>query len=315
MKKYAIGVDIGGRSMKFGLFSTDGELLSKSNIPTHTENNGEKILPDLVEHLKKIIEKYDLNNQNLEGIGIGIPGPILNKRIVKLAVNLGWKDNVNVSDYIEEKLGFKVLVENDANVAALGEVWKGAAEKFENAVMVTLGTGVGGGIVVDGKIVSGTTGSAGEIGHMPILENPINRTCGCGGHRCLELVCSATGIEHEVQDYLFEHESEESTLRNLDFIDSKEIFDHAKSGDKVAKNIVDTYNNRLARALAVVAAVVDPSIFVIGGGVSNAGEFLLTGLKNSYKEMAFPVTKDVDFAIAKLGNDAGIYGAAKLVLV
>lgn len=314
MKKYVIGVDIGGRSMKFGLFTVEGELLNKSNIPTHTENEGKSILPDLVEHLEKMIEKYELNKENLVGIGIGIPGPILNQKIVKTAVNLGWGKNINVADYVEEKLGYKVLVENDANVAALGEVWKGAAEEFENVVMVTLGTGVGGGIVVDGKIVSGTTGSAGEIGHMPILETPIKRDCGCGGNRCLELVCSATGLEHEAQDYLFEHEDEKSSLRDLDYIGSKEIFDHAKDGDKVAQKIVDIYDDRLGRGLAVLSAVVDPSMFVIGGGVSNAGDYLLKGLKESYQRLCFSVTKDVKFEIAKLGNDAGIYGAAKMML-
>lgn len=313
MKKYVIGVDIGGRSMKFGLFTTDGELLNKSNITTVTENGGKNIIPDLIEHLDKMIKKYDLNEENLEGIGIGIPGPILNKRIVKTAVNLGWKDSTHVAEIVEKELGFKVLVENDANVAALGELWKGAAEGFSNIVMVTLGTGVGGGIVVDGKILSGSTGAGGEIGHMPILENPLKRKCGCGGNRCFEQVTSATGIENIANDYLFEHE-EDSKLRKLDFIGSKEIFDAAKDDDKVALEIVDTYTDYLGRGLAIISAIVDPEMFVIGGGVSNAGEFLIKKIQKTYKDYAFQVTKDAKFNLAILGNDAGIYGAAKLLL-
>ncbi len=313
MKKYVIGVDIGGRSMKFGLFTEDGRLESKSNIITRTEKNGENILPDLVEHLKEIISKYELNEDTLVGVGIGIPGPILNKAIVKRAVNLGWEEPTNVKAYVEDNIGFHVLVENDANVAALGELWKGAAEGYKNIVMVTLGTGVGGGVVVDGKIVSGTTGSGGEIGHMPFLEKELKRTCGCGGHRCFEQVASATGIEYIAQDYLFEHD-DKSSLRELDFISAKDIFDSAKAGDEVAMNISKIYFNHLGRGLSIISAIVDPEIFIIGGGVSNAGDFLIDGVKKSYKEYAFPVTANCEFSKANLGNDAGMYGAAKLIL-
>lgn len=313
MKKYVIGVDIGGRSMKFGLFDTNGDLINKSSIPTHTENDGESILPSLCEHLEKIIEKFELNTDNLEGIGIGIPGPILNKSIVKTAVNLGWKEPVKVREYLEERLNFKILVENDANVAALGELWKGAGEGVNNLVMITLGTGVGGGIVVDGNIVSGTTGSAGEVGHMPMLEKPANRLCGCGGNRCFELVASATGLEHSATEYLFENDVD-SKLRSLDTIDSKAIFEFAKEGDKAAEEIVNNYSRHLGRGLGILSAIVDPQLFVIGGGVSNAKDFLLDKVRNAYQEVAFSVTKDVDFKIAQLGNDAGIYGAAKLII-
>lgn len=313
MKKYCIGVDIGGRSMKFGLFTNEGELINKSSIPTHTENAGATILPDLANHLEKMFEKFELNDDNLEGVGIGIPGPILNKSIVKTAVNLGWKETTNVKEYLEKRLNTKVLVENDANVAALGELWKGAGEGVNNLVMITLGTGVGGGIVVDGKIVSGTTGSAGEVGHMPMLEHPLKRTCGCGGNRCLEQVASATGLEHSATEYLFEHD-DESKLRNVDNIDSKIIFEYAQNGDEVAETIINDYVNHLARGLGILSAIVDPEMFVLGGGVSNAGDYLLDKLQKSYKELAFSVTRNVIFKIAELGNDAGMYGAAKLII-
>lgn len=308
-----MGIDIGGRSMKFGLFTTDGELINKSNITTFVENNGERILPDLVEHINKIVEKYQLNDENFEGIGIGIPGPILNKTIIRTAVNLGWEDNVDVGKYVSEKTGFKVLVENDANVAALGELWKGSAEGRKNIVMVTLGTGVGGGVVVDGKILSGATGSAGEIGHIALLETPLKRNCGCGGNRCLEQVTSATGIENLANDYLFEHD-DESSLRDIDSISAKDIFDAAKAGDQVALSIVEEYEKYLGRGLAIISAIVDPEMFVIGGGVSHAGDFLIERTQASYKKFAFSVTKDTKFVLASLGNDAGIYGAAKLML-
>ena len=313
MKKFVIGVDIGGRSMKFGLFTNGGELINKSSIPTHTENEGSAILPDLVEHLQKMYEKFELNEDNLEGIGIGIPGPILNKSIVKTAVNLGWKEPTPVKEFLEKRLNTKVLVENDANVAALGELWKGAGESVNDLVLVTLGTGVGGGIVVDGKIVSGTTGSGGEVGHMPMLEQPLQRTCGCGGHRCLELVASATGLEHSATEYLFEHD-DESKLRNVDSIDARIIFEYAQQGDKVAETIVDNYAMHLGRGLGILSAIVDPEMFVLGGGVSNAGDYLLDKVQKSYKEVAFSVTRDVIFKIAELGNDAGMYGSAKLII-
>lgn len=313
MKKYVIGIDIGGRSMKFGLFTTDGELIDKSNIVTRIDDNGKYILPELADHLEKIITKFNLNKANLVGIGLGIPGPVLNQSIARTAVNLGWHENVHIKDYLEDRLGFEVLVENDANVAALGELWKGAAEGAKNAVMVTLGTGVGGGIIVDGKVVSGVTGSGGEIGHMPFLQEPLKRTCGCGGNRCFEQVASATGIEYIAQDYIFEHE-EDSVLKNLDYIGAKEIFDAAKDGDKVANKIVDIYTAYLGRGFGIISAVVDPSVFVIGGGVSAAGGFLLDRIKAYYKEYAFSITKNCEFKIAELGNDAGIYGSAKLIL-
>lgn len=313
MKKYVMGIDIGGRSMKFGLFTTDGELINKSNITTYPENNGERIIPDLIEHINKIVDKFELNSDNFEGIGIGIPGPILNKKIVKTAVNLGWANPINIGEIVEKEVGFKVLVENDANVAALGEVWKGAGEGYNNLVMVTLGTGVGGGIVIDGKVVSGSTGSAGEIGHMPFLQEPLNRTCGCGGNRCLEQTASATGIENLANDYLFETDKP-SILRELDSILAKDIFDAAKSGDEVAFEVVERYENYLGRGLAIISSIIDPEIFVIGGGVSNAGDFLIDRTREAYKKFAFSVTRDIDFKIASLGNDAGIYGAAKLIL-
>lgn len=312
MTKYAIGIDLGGRSAKFGLFTEDSKLISKSNIVTRIEEDGKYILTDIYDHILKIIDKYQLNEENLLGIGMGVPGSVLNQNFVSAAVNLGWKD-VDLKDFFKDKFSYKILADNDANVAALGESWQGAGKEFSSMIMVTLGTGVGGGIILDNKILSGVTGSAGEIGHMPILETPISRTCGCGGNRCLELVASATGIEELANEYLFDND-EESILRRLDTISAKDVFEAYKNGDKIASIIADKFFKYLGRGLAILGSVIDPQAFVLGGGVSNAGDILLDGVKKSYKAYAYSVVKDKEFRLATLGNDAGIYGAAKLVL-
>lgn len=312
MGKYVIGIDVGGRSVKFGLFTEEGELVNKSNIVTRVEENGKYILTDIYDHLLNIFEKYDIKNDELIGIGLGVPGSVHNQSFVQTAVNLGWK-NVDMREFFREKFDYKVKVENDANVAALGEYWQGAAKEMDNIVMVTLGTGVGGGIIIDGKVHSGVTGSGGEIGHMPILEEPLSRTCGCGGHRCFELVGSAPGLESLANEYLFNTE-EDSVLRNIDEFLAKDVFEAYKDGDKVAARIVEKYYYYLARGLAIIAAVVDPEAFVIGGGVSNAGQVLIDGVRENFEKLCFPVQKGIKFVSASLGNDAGIYGAAKLVL-
>lgn len=312
MKKYAIGIDLGGRSIKFGLFTEDGELVNKSTVNTRIDDGGKYILSDAYDHILKIMEKHDLNSTNLMGIGMGVPGSVTQQRYVNKAVNLGW-DFVDIKEYFDDKLDLKILVENDANVAALGEAWVGVAKDYQSIVMVTLGTGVGGGIIVDGKILSGKHGSGGEIGHMPLLKEPLSRTCGCGNNRCFEQVASATGIENIALDYLFENE-EDSILREVENITAKDIFDAFEKNDHAAMNIADQYFSHLARGLAIIAAVVDPEAFVLGGGVSNAGDLLLDNVRTYYKKYCFVNNRDVDIKIAALGNDAGIYGAAKLVL-
>ncbi|MDO5027381.1 MAG: ROK family protein [Tissierellia bacterium] len=312
MDKFVIGIDVGGRSVKFGLFSKEGKLIDKSNIVTRVEDEGKHILDDIYDHLLKIIEKHQLNEDNLLGIGLGIPGAILNKSIVQTAVNLGW-GRVDVKGYFSDKFPYKVLVENDANVAALGEAWQGAAKDLDSIVMVTLGTGVGGGIIIDGKIVSGNSGAGGEIGHMPFLENALTRTCGCGGHRCFEQVASATGLESLANEYLF-NSDEESVLREIDGFLAKDIFEAYKNKDKLAVKVVEEYYFHLARGLAIVSSIIDPQAFVIGGGVSNSGDVLIQGIQKEFVKLCFPTMKDMKFIRASLGNDAGIYGAAKLVI-
>ena len=312
MEEFVIGVDVGGRSVKFGLFTQAGKLIEKSNIVTRVEEDGKYILTDIYDHLLEIFEKNKLSEANLLGIGFGIPGAILNQSIVQTAVNLGW-ERIDLRGFFKDKFPYKVLVENDANVAALGEQWQGAAKNFDNIVMVTLGTGVGGGIIVDGKILSGTTGAGGEIGHMPFLEKPLSKTCGCGGHRCFELVASATGLESLSNDYLFNND-DKSVLRDIDGFLAKDVFEAYKNNDQAAVNIIKQYYHHLGRGLAIIGAIVDPQAFVIGGGVSNAGDVLIEGIEKEFKALCFPTMKNVKFIKAVLGNDAGIYGAAKLVI-
>ncbi|MBQ2982976.1 MAG: ROK family glucokinase [Lachnospiraceae bacterium] len=313
MKKY-FGVDIGGTTVKMGIFDEDGRLLDKWEIPTVKDNGGEKILPDVVKAIEKKLTEEGLAKGYLAGVGIGVPGPIFADGTVNRCVNLGW-GVFNVADKVRELLDMPELtvkVGNDANVAALGEMFKGSGEGYKNLVMVTLGTGVGGGIILDGKILTGTTGGAGEIGHMPVGLNE-TECCGCGNKGCLEQYASATGIVKVAKKILAECDTE-TPLRNMEGFSAKDVMDLAKGGDQVAIDVIEQLGDYLGKALAHIACVVNPSAFVIGGGVSKAGQFLLDVIEKHFKKNAFVPCSDVKFVIASLGNDAGIYGAVAQVL-
>lgn len=309
--KYCFGIDIGGTTVKMGLFQEDGELLDKWEIKTRTENQGEAILPDIAQAVKAKMAEKDLVKEQIIGLGMGLPAPVTEDGIVQNTANLGWGYK-EVTRELEELLdGMKVIPGNDANVAALGEMWKGGGAGYKNLIMVTLGTGVGGGIIVGGKILTGSHGAGGEIGHLRVNPHE-TESCGCGGKGCLEQYASATGIVRLAKRKL-EHETR-NTILNMDDLSAKSVFDAVKADDSVAKEIAESFGNYLGRALANLAAVIDPSIFVIGGGVSKAGEILLEYVEKPFQENAFFANKDVKFALATLGNDAGICGAAKLVL-
>ena len=311
MKKYGFGVDIGGTTCKIGLFETTGKLLEKWEIPTRKENNGENILPDVAAFIAaKMVEKEIMKGE-IQGIGIGVPGPVTNEGVVVRCVNLGW-DVINVAKEMTERTGFAVKVGNDANVAALGEMWQGGGKGHRNVVMVTLGTGVGGGIIVDGKIVAGSHGAGGEIGHIMVDETE-TETCGCGKRGCLEQYASATGVVRLAKRKLAATE-EETPLRKLQHISAKSVFDEAKAGDKVAGEVVEQMADILGTALAGIACVVDPEVFVIGGGVSKAGSIVTDSVKKYFMEKTFHACKDAEFALAKLGNDAGMYGCVQMIL-
>ncbi len=311
MKKYGFGVDIGGTTCKIGLFETNGTLVDKWEIPTRKENNGENILPDVSAFINSKMVEKDILKGDIQGIGIGVPGPVTSEGVVLKCVNLGW-DVINVTKEMEERTGFSVKVGNDANVAALGEMWQGGGKGYSNVVLITLGTGVGGGVIVDGKIVSGNKGAGGEIGHIIVNENETDR-CGCGQKGCLEQYASATGIVHMAEKKLQES-SVKSTLRESKPLTAKHIFDAAKAGDALADEIVENMTKILGNALANVARVVNPEAFVIGGGVSKAGSIITDRVKKYYDEKSFNSCLDAHFELATLGNDAGIYGCVRMVL-
>ena len=313
MKPYAVGVDVGGTTVKIGIFRTSGDLLLKWEIVTNKKDGGRNILSDIADSIKSMLSNKGIDLEDIQGIGIGIPGAILNRSIVNRAVNLGW-DVVPVKEQLEQLFDGKinVLVGNDANVAALGEMWQGGGKGYKDIVMVTLGTGVGGGIIINEQILDGTFGAAGEIGHMPM--NPKEtRVCGCGKKGHLEQYASATGIANTAKAVVASTK-EDTELKGMDSITAKDVFDAAKRGDKVALEIVEYTAEILGRGLAMVAAVVDPQAFVIGGGVSKAGPILTDAIQKYYREYAFHASEDTKFVLATLGNDAGIYGAVRMVL-
>ena len=311
MSKYCFGIDVGGTSVKCGLFQTDGTLVDKWEIPTRTENKGENILPDVAETIRNKMQEKDIDKADVAGVGIGIPGPINTKGEAACAVNLYWGFKP-VAKELSELTGLPAKAGNDANVAALGEAWKGAAAGAQNIIMATLGTGVGGGIIVDGRIVAGHHGAGGEIGHANIDHSETEK-CNCGNSGCLEQYTSATGIVRVARKVL-ESSSEESALRSVENLTAKDVLDAFKAGDELAGEIMAQVGEKLGGALAFIAAVVDPEAIVIGGGVSKAGQPLIDCIQKYYREYAFSLCKDTPMVIASLGNDAGIYGAAKMVL-
>lgn len=311
--RYCFGVDIGGTTVKLGLFKFDGEVLEKWEIKTRTENEGANILPDVAAAIKERMAQHELPKEDVLGVGVGIPAPVMETGIVKATANLGWGYK-EVKHELEELLEIEVKVGNDANVAALGEMWKGGGLGHRNMIMVTLGTGVGGGVITNGHIMVGGHGAGGEIGHICVNYDETEK-CGCGSRGCLEQYASATGIARLARKRLAKNE-DATVLRekNINAISAKTVFDAVKEGDKVACEIAEEFGQYLGYALANLAVIVDPEIIVIGGGVSRAGEILLDYVTKSFMERVFFANKECGFALATLGNDAGIFGAAKLVL-
>lgn len=310
MKKYCFGIDIGGTSVKCGLFDVKGEVLDKWEIKTRTEENGKNIIPDVAEAINYKISEKQLSKEEIAGVGIGVPGPVNEEGDILCAVNLHW-GYVKLVEEMEKLIGLPVKAGNDANVAALGEMWKGGGAGYHNVVMVTLGTGVGGGIIINGQIVTGSHGAGGEIGHVHV-DDSMEEACNCGNKGCLEQVASATGIVRLANARLAA-DAEPSVLREGE-VSAKSVFDAVKAGDKVAMEIAESFGKYLGSALSVIAGVVDPEVFVIGGGVSKAGDILLDYIRKNYKKYAFSACKEAVFALAELGNDAGIFGAAKMIL-
>lgn len=311
MGLYCFGIDVGGTTVKCGLFKIDGVLVEKWEIPTRTENNGSEIVPDVAKTIEEKLAEKNISKEEVDGIGIGVPGPVNAEGDVIAAVNLFWGYK-KLSKELNELTGLAVKVGNDANVAALGEAWKGAAAGAKNVILVTLGTGVGGGIIVDGKIVAGHHGAGGEIGHANVMHDE-TETCNCGNKGCLEQYTSATGIVRLAKQELASSE-EPSVLREEKELSAKAVLDGYKSGDALSVRVMDKVGEILGGALAMFTAVVDPETIVIGGGVSKAGQPLVDCIASHYKKYAFSACRETPIVIANLGNDAGIYGAAKMVL-
>lgn len=310
MSKYCFGVDLGGTTVKIGLFDPQGTVLDKWEIPTVKEDGGSRILPDIARAILGKLEEKGIAREAVTGVGIGVPGPVDDDGVIHKAVNLGW-GVMNINEVLGGLLQMPVRAANDANVAALGEMWCGGGKGCSNMVLATLGTGVGGGIIVNGRILTGASGAGGEIGHIHIQDGEPD-ACGCGKHGCLEQYTSATGVVRLAERKLTSV-SDDSVLRSGK-LSAKAVFDAVKAGDKVACEIAEEFGEYLGKGLATIAAVVNPEVFVLGGGVSKAGEVLCDYVSKYYDRYVFHGCANVSFKLATLGNDAGIYGAAKLVL-
>jgi glucokinase len=310
MGKYVFGVDIGGTTIKFGLFTEAGALVDKFAIDTDTSDEGTKLLPDTAQAILTKLEEKSLTIADLAGVGVGVPGPVDDHGVVLIGVNINWSKPVAVKEILSNLLGVPVNVTNDANIAALGEMWLGAAKGANSAIMYTLGTGVGGGIIVDGKVINGTNGAGGEIGHLTAIPEG-GAQCGCGKTGCLETVTSATGIVRMTKEKLAETDMA-STLREVEDVKAKDVFDAAKAGDAFALEIIDRVGYYLGLSAANLAASTDPEQFIFGGGVAYAGDILIEVIRKHYEKYAFASVKNTPFVLATLGNDAGIIGGAYL---
>ena len=309
-----IGIDVGGTSVKIGLFETTGELLDKWEVKTRKENGGANILPDVAASIRGKLQERGLElKRDIAGAGLGVPGPVLPDGSVEVCVNLGWR-NINPQKELSELLdGIPVKSGNDANVAALGEMWQGGGKGCRDLVMITLGTGVGGGVIIDQKIIAGRHGLGGEIGHIHVRDEETEH-CNCGGVGCLEQVSSATGIAREARRRMAATDKDSVLRKAGDRVTAKDVLDAAKEGDELALEVTETVGHYLGVDLATASMIVDPEVFVIGGGVSRAGQFLLDVIRKYYEQFT-PISKNkARIVLATLGNDAGIYGAARLIL-
>ena len=315
MKEILAGIDIGGTTIKLAFLTEQGEIITKWEIPTNKADAGKGIFADIKKAVTDKLEELEIPYESLKSVGVGAPGPVdQEKGLLGGAVNIGWGDNFPLRDLVEEALGVPAVIENDANVAALGEMWKGAGSGAKNLICVTLGTGVGGGVIVGGDIIHGANGAAGEIGHITSVPQG-GYMCNCGKSGCLETVASATGIVRSAKDNLAVYEGDsvlkEKLYANGD-LSAKDIFDAAKAGDDLAKETVAELADHLGIALADIVGIFNPERIVIGGGVSKAGDFLISELEQAFTRYVFKPSASTNIVLAQLGNDAGIVGAGWL---
>ena len=308
--RYGFGIDVGGTTVKLSFLDENGTMMDKWEIPTRKEEGGKNILPDIAASVRDYMDKKGLTKEQIIGIGCGVPGPISDSGIVNRCVNLGW-DRVDLHTELSGLTGLPVKGGNDANVAALGECWKGGGQGASDLIMATLGTGVGGGIIVGGRIVAGFNGAGGEIGHLTVNTEETEQ-CGCGKYGCVEQYGSATGVVRLARRYLAAHDTP-SVLLGTEF-ECKDVFTAAANGDEAAQAVLEQVFEILGRFLANIACVTDPQVIVLGGGVSKAGQVLVDGVTRYYQKYAFHACRATPIALATLGNDAGAYGAFKLAL-
>ncbi len=312
MNKYCFGIDIGGTTIKCGLFTQEGQLVYKTQIPTRTQIGPKPVFQDIADCVMGILKEQQMDAQDVLGIGLGVPGSVRSDGMVDKCINLGW-DVFYAKELMEGIVPFPVHAGNDANMAALGEYWQGGSKEYADSMLITIGTGVGGGVILGGRPLYGCFGAAGEIGHLPIIDDETEH-CNCGKIGCLEQRASATGIVRTAKRLLKSSQAE-SVLRNRTEITSKDIFEAAQAGDALAEEVVECIAQAIAKGLACAAGIIDPECFVIGGGVSAAGEYLREKIERYYQQLVFHPSKNTNIRLATLGNDAGMYGAAKLVLI
>ncbi|MBF0775545.1 glucokinase [Streptococcus azizii] len=318
MAKKIIGIDLGGTSVKFAILTEQGDIQEKWSIKTNILDEGSHIVPDIIDSITHHFETHQLTKDDFLGIGMGSPGVVDSKAGTVIgAYNLNWKTLQPVKEQIETAIGLPFFIDNDANVAALGEQWVGAGSNNPDVVFMTLGTGVGGGVIADGNLIHGFGGAGGELGHITVdFEDPI--TCTCGKKGCLETVASATGIVNLIRRYADTYAGDAELKKRIDDgqdVTAKDVFDLAKAGDDLALIVYRHFCRYLGIACANIAAVLNPAYIVLGGGVSAAGDFLLDGVNEVYLQNSFPqVAQTTKLALANLGNDAGVLGAASLVL-
>lgn len=313
--KYYGGIDLGGTNTKIGLLDEKGTMIFNTSIKTNSQEGVEKSVKRICDTLLAKMQEYSVDIESLCSIGIGIPGPAVNKRVIKMFANFPWPKNLDLAREFEQYLGKPVYIENDVNVITLGEVWVGAAKGYDEVLGMAIGTGIGGAVISNGKIVPGKIGAAGEVGHIKLYPN--GKLCGCGQKGCFEAYASATGIIREANSRLMVNKNnllyEMTKDRELE---AKDVFDAAKQGDKFSIDIVDDIAELISYGLGNILNILDPQIVVIGGGVALAGDLLFSKIREKLSKYALvPILETLEIKEAMLGNDAGIYGAAYLAMV
>ncbi|MEG1807274.1 MAG: ROK family protein [Cetobacterium sp.] len=313
---YFAGVDIGGTNTKIGVLNSEGDILKSTSIKTESIMGVDYTLNKIWETIQNLLEELEIDEVMIKGIGMGIPGPVIDRKIVGFFANFPWDKNIDISEKMEKISGIKTRLDNDVNVIALGETLYGAGKGFSKSVTIALGTGIGGGIFIDGKLVSGATGAGGEIGHMKLEKD--GKLCGCGQRGCFETYASATGVVREALSRLQINKNNSLYKRidgDLNRLEAKYVFDEAKNGDKFSLDIVDYVSEYLAMGIGNILNIINPEVVILSGGVALAGDILLDKVKEKLPNYALEITVEkLKIKIGELGNDAGIKGASALTI-